>query len=149
MAILLAVRLWLVWRYLWEKPRVQLCFPRLSPLCRRSFIWSQKGGFSIAAEMSWLDAIATQKGVRPPSEFVVRDGDSTSRFFVWHLPDEGVRTVSAVLTALRADVDSPSSQQLVNDLQEAESALREAMQVATPFCFVIRSGAGFARYTPG
>lgn len=94
-------------------------------------------GQTIAKSCQALDELAVQLGLKPLSAFGFND-DFAGEELTWHAPEQGLATVSGLLSTLR---DSPrlirQQAQVIDELAAIEHALRIACERGVPFCFLL------------
>ena len=99
-------------------------------------------GKAIAKNCQALDELAEQKVLRPLSAFGFND-DFSGEVLTWHAPEEGLATVSGLLSALRASPQMiRESAEIIEELTAVEHALRIACERGVPFCLLLYTAAG-------
>jgi hypothetical protein len=105
------------------------------------------GSSTLAKNCQQIDQLAIKNGVAALSEFGM-DDDLKGRALQWRDPEEGLKTIQALIGATRKNPDQLSDwQEIVTDLERMESALLKAQSQGIRFCLLLRLGDG--RVPPG
>lgn len=96
-------------------------------------------GATLAEELEPLDALAGNVGVAPLSAFGFED-DFFGEEPKWHAPEEGLKTVLALLDSLNGQPDSVCDVKgVTKDLKKIADALEDARKRAIRFCLLVRA----------
>ena len=95
-------------------------------------------GAEVARSCARLDDLALEVGATPISGFGFND-DLAGETLRWHLAEEGLYTVRALIVAIEP-AKTKRDRQLIEELQLIEDALQNAHARGTRFCFLITHG---------
>ena len=96
-------------------------------------------GETLAKELESLDALAANVGVAPLSAFGFED-DFFGEEPRWRAPEEGLKTVLALLDSLDGQPDSVCDVEgVAKDLKKIAAALEDARKRGVRFCLLVRS----------
>lgn len=96
-------------------------------------------GEALAKELEPLDALASNVGVAPLSAFGFED-DFFGEEPRWYTPEEGLKTVLALLDSLNGQPDGVGDVKgVTKDLKKIADALEDARKRAMRFCFLVRA----------
>jgi hypothetical protein len=84
-----------------------------------------------------LDAVATELGVRPLSDFASGDDMILGEVLQWFPPHDALRTTERLL---QPDAAGCFPSAVVSDLTRLRDALRLACSEGVPFCLLVREG---------
>jgi hypothetical protein len=94
-------------------------------------------GQAIARSCQALDELAMQLSLCPLSSFGFND-DFAGEELTWHAPEEGLATITGLLTALRNGAHCSGNQAaMIEELAAIEHALRIACERGIPFCLLL------------
>lgn len=97
-----------------------------------------RGGEALARNLEPLDALADEVGIAPLSAFGFED-DFFGEQLTWHAPEEGLKTVLALLDSLKEQPGRVCDLKgVTNDLKKIASALEDARKRSIRFCFLVR-----------
>jgi hypothetical protein len=99
-----------------------------------------QSGYGIAADLALLDDVAAEVGISPLSAFGFGD-DIFNQRPQWTELDEGLRTVTALITALHNhDASRRLSVSTLSDLETLRDALTRGRETQTSFSLIVRYG---------
>ena len=113
-----------------SKPKLALYFEARVP---GNWVWSA----ALARNCVFLDEICDSLGVAALSSFGFAD-EQRHKAMVWHAPEEGRQTATALIRQLRHDPAPLAEAALIlADLQQMTNRLREAEKCRVEFCFIL------------
>ncbi len=116
-----------------SKPKLALYFEAKVP---GSWVWSAP----LARNCVFLDELCNSLGVTVLSSFGFTD-DWSGKTMIWHAPEQGLETVTALIRQLRHDATVLTEGDVVlADLQKLNNRLREAEKQGVRFCFILHEG---------
>lgn len=99
-------------------------------------------GEALSDNCAALDQLAVSAGVRPLSSFGFND-DFDGEVVEWNEPDDGMRTLEAILRCLEGGSNKqPSTQSIRRELTTLRAVLQRAQETRTRFALVVRFAEG-------
>jgi hypothetical protein len=128
---------WLLYKVIFSKTKIRI-IPYFSNRVPEAdtFLY----GHAIAANSRTLDEIAKAKSLKPLCTFGFKD-DRTAQRLIWHNPDDGIKTVEALLAQVQEDAKNFfDSDTLVSDLNRMLVALKAVQVRKLKFCLLVWIG---------